>query len=865
MKNSFGVDHIIKGSSKAPIVKIDLTTPEAEALAASYIRHPLCGYAHFGIPCGTSSRAREIDIPGGPRPLRSESQPEGLDDLTPKERERVQQANKVYEAACRLILLCIECNLRWTLEQPKEMDLGAAQKGFATAAEVEYPLELCKQWASIIVTVLNKTWKTSMAELPSHPDKRARAQAGKQTRKSLAFMPEWSHVETVTLSSMPNFTIGTKLKQEFHQNDQVIPQYARILRVTNKTANQEGGGDIGLQPQIEIAFGVPWSPEAFIAEALRRGHPANIFDGLAKGVKRAITKTANSKADSVALERARWFKKWTDRAMSLAGQENALHASLPPHRQAILKVKRFLVLREILEAAHYPDLSIVDDMINGFDLVGEAKGGGILPEDFQPATLTVDDLESQSEKSNAAIYHSTKSSGDPKVDAELWRKTCEEEAKGWLKRLDDLPQDGGRLSRRFAVVQSEKGAGRSPKLLGRSFDLKSAYRQLAVSDSSLRWARLAVFCPDDRQTYCFQQYSLPFGAKASVVAFLRCARMIQWLAHELDLVVSCYFDDYVCLAPSILAPSSEKAFATLLDLLGWKYDDSGDKADAMSSEVSALGVLFNLEPSGEARLEVANTQKRKEEVSQAILSTLDRGTLSQHAAAALKGRLGFAEGQLLGRVTRKLINELGAHALKPPRDNVLGDSTRFALEVVAKRIVEAKPHMVESKTGGVFFLFTDACFDGETKEGGIGGVLMGPDGCVVSWFSEKAPRDLCESFMAEEQEQAIGELEAFAVLVAYRLWRDQLKTRHLVTFIDNEGSRFLILKGYSNNKVLSSIVHEIALQEEEGCFFPWYSRVPSEANIADYPSRSEQHELLPECLRARVKSLRRIMDAARAK
>eukprot|EP00435_Cladocopium_sp_Y103_P033867 s2763_g8.t1 len=570
--------------------------------------------------------------------------------------------------------------------------------------------------------------------------------------------------------------------------------------------------------------------------------------------------------------------------MELADQEKALHTSLPPHRQAILKGKRFLVLKEILKEAKYPDLSIVDDMINGFDLVGEAKGGGILPEDFQPATLTVDDLESQSEKSNSAIYHSTKSSGDPKVDAELWRKTCEEEAKGWLKRLDDLPQDGGRLSRRFAVVQSEKvrpidnysesqinnavtisgkctvdgvdtisamgaqlmkeleGAGRSPELLGRSFDLKSAYRQLAVSDSSLRWARLAVFCPEDRKTYCFQQYSLPFGAKASVVAFLRCARMIQWLAHKLDLVVSCYFDDYVCLAPSILAPSSEKAFATLLDLLGWRYDDSGDKADAMSSEVSALGVLFNLRPTGEARLEVANTQKRKEE-----------------------GRLGFAEGQLFGRVTRKLINELGAHALKPPRDNILGDSTRFALEVVAKRIVEAKPRLVESKTGEVFFLFTDACFDGETKEGGIGGVLMGPDGCVVSWFSEKAPRDLCESFMAEEQEQAIGELEAFAVLVAYRLWGDLLRTKHLVTFIDNEGSRFLILKGYSSNKVLSSIVHEIALQEEEGCFFPWYSRVPSEANIADYPSRSERHELLPECLRARVKSLRRIMDAARAK
>ena len=41
---------------------------------------------------------------------------------------------------------------------------------------------------------------------------------------------------------------------------------------------------------------------------------------------------------------------------------------------------------------------------------------------------------------------------------------------------------------------------------------------------------------------------------------------------------------------------------------------------------------------------------------------------------------------------------------------------------------------------------------------------MGPDGCVVSWFGEEAPSKLY--FMTENQEQAIGELEAFAVLVA---------------------------------------------------------------------------------------------------
>ena len=32
LKNSFGLGHVVKGNSKAPIVKLDLTTPEEGAV-----------------------------------------------------------------------------------------------------------------------------------------------------------------------------------------------------------------------------------------------------------------------------------------------------------------------------------------------------------------------------------------------------------------------------------------------------------------------------------------------------------------------------------------------------------------------------------------------------------------------------------------------------------------------------------------------------------------------------------------------------------------------------------------------------------------------------------------------------------------
>jgi len=63
-------------------------------------------------------------------------------------------------------------------------------------------------------------------------------------------------------------------------------------------------------------------------------------------------------------------------------------------------------------------------------------------------------------------------------------------------------------------------------------------------------------------------------------------------------------------------------------------------------------------PSGNHQIEVATTEKRKAGVTKQIAAVLEKGSLTPQATASLRGRLGFAEGQLFA--TRKLINELGA-------------------------------------------------------------------------------------------------------------------------------------------------------------------------------------------------------------
>ena len=283
-------------------------------------------------------------------------------------------------------------------------------------------------------------------------------------------------------------------------------------------------------------------------------------------------------------------------------------------------------------------------------------------------------------------------------------------------------------------VKSLKESGSGSTIQGRAFDLKSAYRQLAVRDECLKWARIATYDPHSKETVCFQQYTMPFGARASVVAFLRCARMLQWISHRLHIVSSCYFDDFVLLTPVELAKSTEDTFQVLLDLLGWDFDKEGDEAGKMGSHVSALGVSVDLSHTAEGIVKVENTDRRKQELSERIAEVLRQGKLSKNDAASLRGRLGFAEGQLFGRVTRQLLNDLHVHSQRPPKGMVLSTDTRASLSVVDSRLLSARPRVVDMRSSEVLFVYTDASFNSEDGRGGVGGVLFDASGCVTNWF-----------------------------------------------------------------------------------------------------------------------------------
>ncbi len=81
----------------------------------------------MALPCGTSTRAREIRVTKpnqdgqviDPKPLRSDEFPDGVPSLSGKAQEKVLAANSLYEFGVAVACWCDEKGISWAIENPK--------------------------------------------------------------------------------------------------------------------------------------------------------------------------------------------------------------------------------------------------------------------------------------------------------------------------------------------------------------------------------------------------------------------------------------------------------------------------------------------------------------------------------------------------------------------------------------------------------------------------------------------------------------------------------------------------------------------------------------------------------------------------
>ena len=132
----------------------------------------------------------------------------------------------------------------------------------------------------------------------------------------------------------------------------------------------------------------------------------------------------------------------------------------------------------------------------------------------------------------------------------------------------------------------------------------------------------------------------------------------------------------------------------------------------------------------------------------------------------LRGRMQWFEGYAFGRVAQHSMKVLGEIALKQQRMVHLSETETLAIKFLWSRVQEAGAIRVTTTLLGNFLIFTDGACEGDgEKTGGVGGVLVGPDGLCLEHFFSEVPSNYMKALLRESV-NPIYELELLPVHIA---------------------------------------------------------------------------------------------------
>jgi hypothetical protein len=205
-------------------------------------------------------------------------------------------------------------------------------------------------------------------------------------------------------------------------------------------------------------------------------------------------------------------------------------------------------------------------------------------------------------------------------------------------------------------------------------------------------------------------------------------------------------------------------------------------------------------------------------------------------AASLRGKLGFAEAQCYGRIASRSMRRLGEIASGARSGTQLDRITLSALVWLMERLVNSSPRpLLADANENVVLIFTDAASEGDLHT--CGGVLLDKSTNWFEYFSLVIQPELIVEWRQTGQVQIITQAEVYPVWISRSVWGHRLKCRRVVFFVDNNGAKDALVKGYMDSISGDPMLQSILVLEYEQPSYNWYARVPSPSNIADDPSR----------------------------
>jgi hypothetical protein len=233
---------------------------------------------------------------------------------------------------------------------------------------------------------------------------------------------------------------------------------------------------------------------------------------------------------------------------------------------------------------------------------------------------------------------------------------------------------------------------------------------------------------------------------------------------------------------------------------------------------------------------VKNKPKRVQAITADIKQLLAAGSMLKGQAATLKGKVQYAESYTYGRLAVSSIRVLGEIASGQRSGNPLSVGDQQVLQWFSDRLISAKPRqLLADSNRRPLVIFTDAASEGSTHT--CGGMIYNLEDGKKEYFSETIEPMLIQEWQKNDVKQIIGPAELYPVWMAREIWADKLKGRRVLFFVDNNGSKDSLVRGFTFSECGYDIVKAVLNQEFLQESWNWYARVQTHSNPADDPSR----------------------------
>jgi hypothetical protein len=527
------------------------------------------------------------------------------------------------------------------------------------------------------------------------------------------------------------------------------------------------------------------------------------------------------------------------------------------------------LLQVLSDRCKFEDSSFVERLKHGVKMSGIVEDGkGVFPNDesFKPP-LSRKDLSSQ-------LSTCTKQS---KFDNEIWRETLKELSDPWpclfgpvsFSSLVEKYGNNMIISRRFAIEQSNSLrlidnlkkskvndlVATTQKLCLSTFDTlfvlaarlkeasslqlkiikrdqKKAYKQLFVRAEDRCLNILSVNNPSGEVSY-FESYTVLFGLSSAPLTYnVFMALLMAIFRYELLILCENFFDDVYMLETEDLTVNCKDCFDELhVELLNILLKD---EKSSEGEEGPHLGFIVNVNT-----LEILITEERKSKILVFIENILSERGLNSENLSKLAGKLSHISSKVFNRSGRPFLFPLYNY-----KSGHFSERLRRCLLWFHEFIHSFKSRKFEISTLSTkekVLVYTDA-EESNVENFGLGAVIISPKGRFVA--SHLVSRAYLSSLLIELKTKNIFSLEMLGVLFGRylsNLIHEGWSNRNEIAFVDNEGVRLSLIKGYCKRQDIQPLVDRFWLSSTSTTL--WVDRVSSENNPADAPSRGKAVEL----------------------